>query len=65
MFEGLSNKLSSIIDRLVGKGALTENDVNIAMREIRIALLEADVALPVVKEFIETTKKKMNELILL
>lgn len=58
MFEGLSNKLSSIIDRLVGKGALTENDVNIAMREIRIALLEADVALPVVKEFIEKVKAK-------
>ncbi|MDP1974378.1 MAG: signal recognition particle protein [Alphaproteobacteria bacterium] len=58
MFEGLSNKLSSIIDRLVGKGALTENDVSMAMREIRIALLEADVALPVVKEFIETVKAK-------
>lgn len=58
MFEGLSNKLSSIIDRLVGKGALTENDVNMAMREIHIALLEADVALPVVKDFIEKVKAK-------
>lgn len=58
MFEGLSNKLASIIDRLVGKGALTESDVNMAMREIRIALLEADVALPVVKEFIENVKAK-------
>lgn len=58
MFEGLSNKLASIIDRLVGKGALTESDVNIAMREIRIALLEADVALPVVKDFIESVKAK-------
>lgn len=58
MFDGLSNKLASIIDKLVGKGALTENDVSMAMREIRIALLEADVALPVVKEFIESVKQK-------
>ena len=56
MFEGLSSKLSGIFDRLTGRGALTESDVNDAMREVRVALLEADVALPVVKDFIEKIK---------
>ncbi len=58
MFESLSNKLSGIFDRLTGRGALTEADVNDAMREVRVALLEADVALPVVKDFIEKTKAR-------
>ena len=57
MFEGLSSKLSGIFDRLTGRGALTESDVNDAMREVRVALLEADVALPVVKDFIEKVKQ--------
>jgi len=52
MFDNLSNKLSGIFDRLTGRGALTEADVNEALREVRVALLEADVALPVVKDFI-------------
>lgn len=58
MFGGLSNKLGTIFDRLRGRGALTESDVNEAMREIRIALLEADVALPAVKKVIADIKER-------
>lgn len=58
MFQNLSQKLSAAIDKLTGHGSLTEADVIAAMREIRIALLEADVALPVVREFIESVKEK-------
>lgn len=58
MFENLSQKLSAAIDKLTGHGSLSEADVIAAMREIRIALLEADVALPVVREFIESVKEK-------
>ncbi len=58
MFENLSNRLTGIFDKLRGRGALSEQDVNNAMREIRIALLEADVALPVVKDFIAQVKDK-------
>ncbi len=58
MYKSLSERLSGIFDRLKGRGILSEDDVNAAMREIRIALLEADVALPVVKEFIEQAKIK-------
>jgi signal recognition particle subunit SRP54 len=52
VFEGLSDRLGGIFERLRKRGALTEADVGEALREVRIALLEADVALPVVKEFI-------------
>jgi len=52
MFEGLSNKLGDVFDKLTRRGALKASDVSEAMREVRIALLEADVALPVVKDFI-------------
>jgi signal recognition particle subunit SRP54 len=52
MFDGLTSKLTNVFDRLRRQGALSEADVTAAMREIRIALLEADVALPVVKDFI-------------
>lgn len=52
MFGSLTDKLGNIFDRLRGRGALNADDVNAAMREIRVALLEADVALPVVKDFI-------------
>ena len=52
MFDSLSDKLGGIFDKLKGRGALKEGDVREAMREVRIALLEADVALPVVKDFI-------------
>jgi signal recognition particle subunit SRP54 len=53
MFESLSDRLGGVFDRLRGRGALTEADVRAAMREVRIALLEADVALPVVREFVD------------
>lgn len=58
MFETLSGRLTGILDRLRGRGALTEADVAAVMREVRIALLEADVALPVVKQFIEDVREK-------
>ncbi len=58
MFDNLSDKLGGIFETLRGKGKLSEDDVNNAAREIRVALLEADVALPVVKDFIETVKEK-------
>ncbi len=53
MFESLSDRLGGVFDRLRGRGALNEADVRSAMREVRIALLEADVALPVVREFVD------------
>jgi signal recognition particle subunit SRP54 len=58
MFESLSNKLTGIFDRLTGRGALNEADVTEAMREVRIALLEADVALPVVKDFVAKVRER-------
>ena len=58
MFQTLSNKFSSIFDRLRSSGALTEEQIDGAMRDIRIALLEADVALVVVKDFIEKVRVK-------
>ncbi len=58
MFESLSDKLGNIFSSLRGKSRLSEEDVNAAAREIRVALLEADVALPVVKDFIESVKAK-------
>ncbi|WP_131115376.1 signal recognition particle protein [Lichenihabitans psoromatis] len=56
MFDGLSEKLSGIFDQLTRRGALSENDVNAAMREVRRALLEADVALDVVRSFIDKVR---------
>jgi signal recognition particle subunit SRP54 len=58
MFQSLSSRLTSVLDRLRGRGALTEADVVAALREVRIALLEADVSLSVVKQFIEDVKEK-------
>ncbi len=58
MFDSLSDKLGNVFTKLRGKAALSENDVMAVSREIRIALLEADVALPVVKEFISSIKDK-------
>jgi signal recognition particle subunit SRP54 len=57
MFDALSGKLTGIFDRLKRRGALTEADVAEALREVRIALLEADVALPVVKDFIAKVRE--------
>ena len=58
MFESLTDKLQSVFDRLATKGKLTENDVNAAMREVRLALLEADVNYKVVKDFVERVKTR-------
>ncbi|MDB5407114.1 MAG: ffh [Rhodospirillales bacterium] len=58
MFESLSNRLGDVFDRLRKRGALGEEDVSAALREIRIALLEADVALPVVKDFVNAVREK-------
>ncbi len=56
MFEALTERLTGVFDRLTGRGALSEADVEAALREVRVALLEADVALPVVKDFIARVK---------
>ena len=53
MFDSLSDRLGGVFDRLRGRGALTEADVRSAMREVRVALLEADVALPVARDFVD------------
>jgi signal recognition particle subunit SRP54 len=58
MFEGLTGRLGDIFDRLRKRGALSEDDVNAALREVRVALLEADVALPVVKQFVAGVKER-------
>ncbi|MEO0623352.1 MAG: signal recognition particle protein [Pseudomonadota bacterium] len=58
MFESLSDRLSGALGALTGKGALTEADVTAAMREIRVALLEADVSLPVARGFIKDVQEK-------
>ncbi|NYE58203.1 signal recognition particle protein [Carboxydothermus ferrireducens] len=58
VFENLSNKLQEVFKKLKGKGRLTEEDVNLALREVRIALLEADVNFQVVKDFIAKVKEK-------
>jgi len=58
MFDTLSDRLTGVFDRLRGRGALNEADVREAMREVRIALLEADVALPVARKFIDAVTEK-------
>src|SRR3990167_4488152 len=58
MFENLSDRLGGVFDRLKGRGALREEDVREAMREVRIALLEADVALPVARRFIDAVTER-------
>jgi signal recognition particle subunit SRP54 len=57
-FEGLSDKLQTVFKKLRGKGILTEADINEAMREVKLALLEADVNFKVVKDFVEKVKEK-------
>jgi signal recognition particle subunit SRP54 len=56
MFEKLSERLTGVFDKLTRRGALSEADVDEALREVRVALLEADVALPVVKDFIDRVR---------
>ena len=58
MFETLTDKLGSVFNKITSRGVLTESDIDQAMREIRIALLEADVSLPVVKDFISKVKEQ-------
>lgn len=57
-FEGLSEKLNSVFKGLRGKGRLTEEDIKLAMREVRMALLEADVSYKVVKDFVKTVSER-------
>ena len=57
MFDSLSERLGGILDRLTGRGALSEADVDVALREVRRAMLEADVALDVVRAFVDQVKK--------
>lgn len=57
-FEGLSERLQSVMRKLRGKGKVTEADVKEAMREVRLALLEADVNFKVVKQFIDRVKER-------
>lgn len=58
MLQSLSTKLNSVFEKLRKRGSLSEKDIDIALREIRVALLEADVALPVIRLFVENVKKK-------
>ena len=58
MFDTLSDRLGDVFGRLKKRGALTEEQVNAALREVRVALLEADVALPVAKDFISSVQSK-------
>ncbi|MFU7528239.1 signal recognition particle protein [Qipengyuania sp. ASV99] len=58
MFDNLSDRLGGVFDKLKGRGALREQDVRDAMREVRVALLEADVALPVARRFIDAVTEK-------
>ncbi|NYZ13491.1 signal recognition particle protein [Azospirillum sp. RWY-5-1] len=58
MFEGLTGRLGDIFDKLRRRGALTEEDVSAALREVRVAMLEADVALPVVKDFVTQVRER-------
>ncbi len=58
MFDSLQKRLGATFDKLRGRGALSEGDVDEALREVRVALLEADVALPVVKDFIDKVRPR-------
>ncbi|MGB1722598.1 MAG: signal recognition particle receptor subunit alpha, partial [Paracoccaceae bacterium] len=58
MFENLSERLSGVFGRLTKQGALSNDDVVTALREVRIALLEADVSLPVARDFIKSVESK-------
>ena len=58
MFETLSGRLSGVFDQLTNQGALTDDDVATALREVRVALLEADVSLPVARDFVKAVNDK-------
>ena len=57
-FEGLGSKLQAVFKKLSSKGRLNENDIKIAMREVKMALLEADVNFKVVKDFINSVSER-------
>ena len=61
MFESLSERLGGVFERLTKQGALTAEDVKVAMREVRTALLEADVSLPVVREFVKKVEAYIDD----
>ena len=58
MFQSLSDRLSNSLRSITGKATLTEDNIQETLREVRMALLEADVALPVVKQFVESVKQR-------
>jgi len=58
MFDALTNRLTAVFDGLTGRGALTEADVDAALREVRLALIEADVSLPVIKDFLAKVRSQ-------
>ncbi|MFN9161309.1 MAG: signal recognition particle protein [Alphaproteobacteria bacterium] len=58
MFENLTNRLTSVFDGLTGRGAISEADVDAALREVRLALIEADVSLPVIKDFLAKVRAR-------
>ena len=60
MFENLSDRLSGVFDKLNNKATLSDDDVSLALREVRIALLEADVSLPIAKDFIKAIQDKAS-----
>ena len=59
MLENLTDKLQSVVRKISGQSRFTEENISDAMREVRIALIEADVAIPVVKFFIDQVKEKV------
>ena len=61
MFENLTDRLSHTFKQVTGKASLSEDNIKDALREVRMALLEADVALPVVKDFIDTVRERRIE----
>jgi signal recognition particle subunit SRP54 len=58
MFENLSDRLGGVFDKLTKQGALSDADVATALREVRVALLEADVSLPVARDFVKAVQEK-------
>ena len=58
MFDTLTNKLSDVFRKLGSRGIITEKDIEDGLREIRLALIEADVSLPIIKDFITKVKEK-------
>ncbi len=62
MFENLTNKLENIFSKLKSAPSLTEEQVDSGLKEIRLALLEADVALPVVKDFVLLARRSLDQL---